>query len=194
MKTLPLLLLAISLGLFSCGNHSNTPPPETDNTTTEQTKDSTAPTPQPAATEITFVQFEEPNMFTVEHPEAFANKTEKKHDNDDPYAGALSYWFASPDEDITFFIFPLYPSMEKSFEGITLNEETEFIKNKKVSTKDKDQIEEVLIEAKDGSYTRKYIKNEYSYVGMIYKNAEVATKYQAAFDKFRTSATNLTDG
>jgi len=194
MKALIYGILFGCLILTSCeGNQTNE-----DNVNTDIVKDTVAinapSSPKPEAPlELMFKEFEEPNMFTIQYPEIFSEPTEKKHDNDDPYAGALSYWFAGPDGDVTFFVFPLYPKKESKFEGITIDETTEKLISETTVDEDGKSIEKVRIEAQDGSYIREYIKNDYVYVGMVFNNEETKEKYLKAFETFRTSPVNQTD-
>ncbi|MCH2045011.1 MAG: hypothetical protein MK212_12915 [Saprospiraceae bacterium] len=138
-----------------------------------------------------YVQFGEENLFTIQIPKHFTQKREEKINLD------LVYFFSPKDEDITFFCIPLYDVSQTSFDGITINNETEKTeltdKMPDPHSKLQREVEFVRIVANDGSSIREYIKDDFMYAGMIFKDDALQEKYQEAFGKFRESATNLTD-
>lgn len=141
---------------------------------------------------IEYKSFIEENAFSLEYPDVFDTIYTSIDDNDDPYAGALIYWFVN--EEITFFTYPLYPSKKMAFPTITVDKEMEIL-SEPLQDLAPDHRLEILesgtCEAMDSSYIREYIKDEYAFSGIIYQDKSVRKKYLKAFQHFANSSENL---
>ena len=102
-------------------------------------------------------------------------------DTKNPYKGDISIFFTSKDKKITFFTFPIYGT--NTPKRIAINPETEeYVANEQLA-----QNKIVIIKAKDNSYVREYMFDEFNIVGQQFDNPETKTAYSKAFEKFSKS-------
>lgn len=169
------------------------PAPATSSTLAEDNKGSTtAPTTaDPAPEEVPVASVApyqldfkayEADWFALEYPETFTVKEQKnKMEKEDPYRGDISLFLTAPDQQMTFFAFPIYGHSQPK--GIAIDEATE----EYINNSQHQQGKLVRIRAKDGSYIREYQYDEYHFWGQQYDTPTTKALYADAFERFYQS-------